>query len=147
MIDGVIIKNLITHIDDRGFFREIFHFKTEFLGHSIGQISHSLVKDNVIKAWHGHKEQSQWNYVVIGEIKVALYDNREHSKTFREIMEFTIGDGEPKRAYYFPHGVLHGYRCIKAPMHIIYVTSGVYDLDDEIRIAYDDPYIAYNWVT
>jgi dTDP-4-dehydrorhamnose 3,5-epimerase-like enzyme len=30
-------------------------------------------------------------------------------------------------------------------MNIIYVTSGTYDLDDEIRIPADDPEIAHKW--
>jgi dTDP-4-dehydrorhamnose 3,5-epimerase and related enzymes len=60
-------------------------------------------------------------------------------------MEFIIGEGEEAKAYYFPKGVLHGYRCIKGPMHIIYITSGVYDLTDEIRIADTDPVIGYDW--
>lgn len=48
--------------------------------------------------------------------------------------------------YYFRPGVLHGYKYIDEPMHIIYVTSGVYDLSDEIRIPYNDPGIGYDWL-
>jgi len=145
MIKGVIIKELVTHTDKRGFFREIFRFSEEFEKINGGQLSHSLVKEGVVKAWHGHKEQSQWNYVVSGKIKVALYDNRPKSSTYRETMEFLVGDDEKPKAYYFPPGVLHGYKCLKGPMQIIYVTSGVYDLSDEVRISKDDPQIGYKW--
>lgn len=145
MIEGVFIKDLTTHSDERGFFREIFRFPEEFEGTGVGQLSHSLVREGVVKAWHAHKEQSQWNYVVSGRIKVALHDNRKESPTFRETMEFIIGDEEKPRAYFFPSGVLHGYKCIKGPLHIIYVTSGVYDLSDEVRIPKDDPSIGYKW--
>lgn len=134
MIDGVIIKELQTHEDERGFFREIFRFSEEYNDISVGQLSHSLVKEGVIKAWHGHRVQSQWNYVVTGLIKVALHDNRTNSPTYKEIMEFLVGDGQEPSAYFFPPGVLHGYKCLKGPMQIIYVTSGVYDLEDEVRI-------------
>lgn len=145
MIDGVVIKALKTHEDDRGFFREIFRFSEEYNDVSVGQLSHSLVKEGVIKAWHGHREQSQWNYVVTGLIKVVLHDNRANSPTYKETMEFFAGDGQEPCAYFFPPGVLHGYKCLKDPMHIIYVTSGVYDLSDEIRIALDDPEIGFKW--
>ena len=134
MIEGVVIKALKTHEDDRGFFREIFRFSEEFNDVSVGQLSHSLVKEGVIKAWHGHKVQSQWNYVVLGLIKVALHDNRANSPTYKETIEFLVGDGQEPSAYFFPPGVLHGYKCLKGPMQIIYVTSGVYDLEDEVRI-------------
>ncbi|MEW6740157.1 MAG: dTDP-4-dehydrorhamnose 3,5-epimerase family protein [Nitrospirota bacterium] len=145
MIEGVFIKDLTTHSDERGFFREIFRFPEEFEAIGVGQLSHSLVREGVVKAWHAHKEQSQWNYVVSGRIKVALHDNRKESPTFGETMEFTIGDEEKPRAYFFPSGVLHGYKCIKGPLHIIYVTSGVYDLSDEVRIPKDDPSIGHKW--
>lgn len=145
MIKGVVIKELVTHSDERGFFREIFRFAEEFENISVGQLSHSLVNEGVVKAWHAHKMQAQWNYVVSGKIRVALHDNRKNSPTYRETMEFLVGDDEAMKAYYFPPGVLHGYKCLKGPMQIIYVTSGVYDLDDEIRISKDDPDIGYNW--
>ena len=145
MIAGVIVKELVTHTDERGFFREVFRFSEEFKKKSVGQLSHSLVKKGVVKAWHGHKEQSQWNYVVSGRLKVVLYDDRPGSLTYKEKMEFFVGDNEKFKAYYFPPGVLHGYKCLKGPLHIMYVTSGVYDLSDEIRIGRDDPRVGYNW--
>ena len=145
MIDGIVIKALKTHEDERGFFREIFRFSEEYNDVSVGQLSHSLVNEGVIKAWHGHREQSQWNYVVTGLIKVVLYDNRANSPTYKETMEFFVGDGQDPCAYFFPPGVLHGYKCLKGPMHIIYVTSGVYDLSDEIRLDLDDLKTGFNW--
>ena len=146
IITEVIIKELVTHADERGFFREVFRFRKEFEKESVGQLSHSLVEEGIVKAWHGHKEQSQWNYVVSGKLKVVLYDNRPESLTYKEIMEFFVGNNEKLKAYYFPSGVLHGYKCLKGPLDIIYVTSGAYDLSDEIRIAEGDSNIGYNWL-
>lgn len=136
MIEDVILKELTTHTDDRGFFREIFRFPEEFRDIVVGQLSHSLVKEGVIKAWHGHKEQHQWNYVVQGRIKVMLYDNCPESLTYKEELEFLAGSEDKIKAYYFPPGVLHGYKCIVGPMNIIYVTSGVFDVAEEVRIPY-----------
>jgi len=145
MITGVVVKELVTHTDKRGFFREIFRFSEEFEKNSIGQLSHSLVEEGVVKAWHGHKEQFQWNYVVLGRLQVVLYDYRPESLTHKRTMEFFVGDNEKLKAYYFPPGVLHGYKCLKGPVHIIYVTSGVYDLSDEIRIELDGSQVRYSW--
>jgi len=147
VIDDVKIVELTTHEDERGFFREIFRFPNQFAGVPVGQLSHSLVKEGVIKAWHGHLYQFQWNYVIFGQIKVVLYDNREDSDTFGDTMEFIAGDGVKPEAYFFPCGVLHGYKCTKGPMQIIYITSGIYDLEDEIRVSENDLGIEYNWST
>lgn len=133
MIEGVKLEMLVTHADERGFFREIFRFPDQFPGLPVGQLSHSLVNEGVVKAWHGHVYQSQWNYVVDGLIQVALYDNRKNSATYGELMEFQVGEGHEPVGYYFPAGVLHGYECLRGPMQIIYVTSGVYNELDEIR--------------
>lgn len=146
MIEGVIFKELETFSDERGFFREIIRVTDDFFAAGFGQLSQSLVNAGVVKAWHAHREQTQWNYVVTGLIKVALHDTREESPTYRETMAFLAGDGQPARAYVFPPGVAHGYRCLDGPMHIIYLTSGTYDLDDEVRLSQDDPEIGYEWL-
>ena len=133
MINGVKINELETHNDERGFFREIVRFPKIFKDFPVGQISHSLVNEGIVKAWHGHTYQYQWNYIITGIINVALYDNRVESQTYKETMEFTVEDVQPK-LYFFPPGVLHGYKCIQGPVHMIYVTSGIYDLEDEVRM-------------
>ena len=145
MIEGVIFKELITHSDERGFFREIIRSTDSFFSPGFGQLSHSSVHPGVLKAWHGHRHQTQWNHVLTGLIKVALHDSRPDSMTYRETMEFMAGDHQPVRVYAFPPGVLHGYVCLQGPMNILYVTSGVYDLNDEIRIPHDHESIGYQW--
>lgn len=146
MIDGVIIEKLNPHNDERGFFNEILRNKELISKEGIGQISHSLVYNGVVKAWHAHKYQTQWNYVVNGLIYVALYDQRPDSNSFGKMMTFLTGDNHDKIMYKFPPGVLHGYKCINGPMNIVYITSGIYDLEDEIRIKYDDKDIAFDWI-
>lgn len=143
MIKDVRIIDLNKHKDDRGFFKEIFRFDEQFPKVPIGQLSHSLVQKGVIKCWHGHVYQSQWNYVVNGEIKVVLIDSRNSFGSKTKKIEFIAND---KIAYFFPPGVFHGYKCLKGPMDIIYITSGIYDLQDELRKNDEDLNINYSWV-
>ncbi|MBI4801977.1 MAG: dTDP-4-dehydrorhamnose 3,5-epimerase family protein [Elusimicrobia bacterium] len=146
MIEGVKIIDLATHSDERGFFRELMRAGDGSFPADFGQLSHSLVRPGVVKAWHFHKKQIQWNYAACGLLKVALYDTRPHSPTFGKTMEFLAGDDQPARVYAFPPGVAHGYKCLAGPAHIFYVTSGVYDPEgDEGRIRSDDPSIGYEW--
>jgi len=146
MINGVFLKDLITHADERGFFREIIRATDDFFAAGFGQLSHSLVYPGIVKAWHAHTEQTQWTHVICGLLKVVLYDSRSESSTFGQRMEFLAGDNQKALVYSFPPGVVHGYRCINGPAHVIYVTSGTYDLKDEIRIPYDDATIGYDWL-
>ena len=145
MIEGVEFIDLISNNDERGFFREILKLNHPFVTEGIGQISHSLVYTNVIKAWHAHNIQSQWNYVLNGLILVALHDLRTNSITFGQTMTFLCGDNQKTFIYKFPCGVAHGYKCINGPMNIIYFTSGQYDINEEVRIPFNDNQINFDW--
>jgi len=145
-IEGVVIKELVAHTDERGFFREIIRETDEFFAEGFGQMSHSLVYAGVIKAWHAHKVQSQWTYAATGTLKVALHDIRRDSSTYRKTMEFLVGENTESSVYLFPPGIAHGYKCINGPANVIYVTSGQYDLEDEIRIPHNDSSIGYDWL-
>lgn len=144
-IKGVILRALTTHTDERGFFREIIRVSDDFFLEGFGQMSHSMMRQGVVKAWHIHQKQSDWWYVVSGVLKVALYDHRSDSPTYRILMEVLMGDGQPAQVLRIPQGVAHGCKSIKGPTHLIYVTSKVYDPSDESRILPDDPTIGYDW--
>ena len=146
MIEGTVLEDLVTHTDERGFFREIIRVTDEFFAEGFGQWSHSLMYPGVIKAWHIHKKQIDWWYVCNGLLKVALHDTRPDSPSYRETMEFLMGDDQPARLVRIPPGVAHGCKCLSGPANLFYVTSSVYDPDDEGRIAYDDPEIGYDWL-
>jgi len=146
VIEGTVLEDLVTHTDERGFFREIIRVTDEFFAEGFGQWSHSLMYPGVIKAWHIHKKQIDWWYVCNGLLKVALHDTRPDSPSYRETMEFLMGDDQPARLLRIPPGVAHGCKCLNGPANLFYVTSSVYDPDDEGRIAHDDPEIGYDWL-
>jgi dTDP-4-dehydrorhamnose 3,5-epimerase len=145
VIQGVVAKDLTTHVDARGFFREILRVNDEMFAEGFGQWSHSLMYTGVAKAWHIHARQIDWWYVVGGVLKVALHDLRPDSPTFGETMELLLGGLQPARILRIPPGVAHGCKCLSGPAHLLYVTSDVYNPADEGRIAHDDPRIGYDW--
>lgn len=145
MIEGVAIKELLTHTDERGFFREIIRVTDPFFKEGFGQLSVSKVEADVIKAWHIHYKQAEWMYVNSGLLKVALYDARKGSVTYKNTMELVMGDGQKPVVISMPPGVAHGYRCLSAPAYVFYIASRTYDPADEGRIPHDDPEIGYDW--
>lgn len=147
MISGVMIKKLVRHPDERGYFEELIRKTDDFFAEGFGQVSHSHMLAGVVKAWHIHKTQVDWWYVVRGLIKVALYDKREKANTYKELNEFTIGSKEGQnKIIKVPAGVAHGLKVMEGPADLVYVTSGIYVKDEEGRIPYDDPDIGYDWV-
>lgn len=145
MIDGVVVRELTTHPDERGFFREIIRATDDFFAEGFGQWSHSLMHQGVAKAWHVHQRQTDWWYVGSGLLKMAMYDMRPGSSSYRETLEVLLGDHQPARIVKVPPGVAHGCRCLAGPAHLFYVTSHVYDPADEGRIPHDDATIGYDW--
>lgn len=145
MINGVELKSLVTHSDERGFFRELIRVNDPFFQEGFGQWSHTLTLQGAAKAWHIHKNQVDWWYVAIGAIKAALYDTRADSPTHGQLQEIFLGENYPTQILKVPPGVAHGYKVISGPMHLFYITSSIYDPADEGRIPHDDPKIGYDW--
>jgi dTDP-4-dehydrorhamnose 3,5-epimerase len=145
MIEGVEVRSLVTHSDERGFFREVVRNTEGIVREGWAQMSHSLMHSGVAKAWHVHPTQIDWWYVPVGDLKVALYDLREGSRTRGELQEFLLGDHYEAQLLKIPAGVAHGCKAIGDCAHLVYLTSSVYDSEEEGRIPHDDPGIGYDW--
>ena len=145
MIEGVEIKELVTHTDERGFFREIIRVTDEFFGEGFGQFSHSMMFPGVAKAWHIHKTQVDWWYVPVGNIKVGLHDKRADSPTRGETQVVFMGENYGGKALRIPPGVAHGCKVLGETAHLLYITSKIYDPAEEGRIAYNDEEIGFDW--
>jgi len=146
LIDGVMLKKLIRHPDERGFFEELIRVNDEFFKEGFGQLSHSFMRPGVIKAWHIHKTQIDWWYVARGDLHVGLYDKREKSSTFKVLNEFLLGEHGQNVVLKIPAGVAHGCKVIGGHAELFYVTSSVYNTDEEGRIPHDDKEIGYDWI-
>jgi len=146
MIAGVATKPLVRYPDERCFFEELIRVLDPFFSEGFGQLSRSSMVTGVVKAWHIHKTQVDWWHIITGTIKVALYDARPESGTYKELNEFILGDGGSDVVLKIPAGVAHGLKVMKGPAELVYVTSGMYTMDEEGRIPYDDPTIGYDWV-
>lgn len=148
MIDGVKVKQLIRHSDDRGFFQEIVRDDDELL-RRFGQASMSKTYPGVIKAFHYHERQDDLWFFPVGNAQVVLYDLREDSPTKGETNVFYMGEDNPI-AVLIPAGVAHGYRTLgEKPAIIIYFTTQSYNPNnpDEKRLPFNDPRIGFNWET
>lgn len=146
LIKGVAIKELVRHRDERGFFEELIRITDIFFKEGFGQLSHSLMYPDVIKAWHVHKTQTDWWYVARGDLKVALFDLRKESPTYRTLNEFTMGEHGGNFVLKIPAGVAHGCKVIGETTELFYVASKIYNPEEEGRIPHDDPMIGYNWL-
>jgi dTDP-4-dehydrorhamnose 3,5-epimerase len=151
-IVGLEIKQLRSHGDGRGFFREIVRFNDPiFEGGRFAQWSHSRMQKNVVKAWHYHHVQYDWWYVALGQIETVLYDNRPESKSYKTKLVLKMGDSEKfgpethEVLVKIPPGVLHGLKVLSDEAHLFYITSETYNPQEEGRIRYDSPLVPHAW--
>jgi len=145
VIEGVAVKELVGRSDDRQVFREVIRVTDPFFAEGFGQLSYALMYPGTAKAWHVHQRQVDWWYVPTGALKLALYDTRSTSPTYRQLDEFLLGPEHGHKVVRIPPGVAHGCRVLGGVTQLFYVTSRVYSAEDEGRIAHDDPEIGYDW--
>jgi dTDP-4-dehydrorhamnose 3,5-epimerase len=151
LIDGVKIEPLAVHPDDRGFFMEVGRLGKGLAANMTPegvrqvQVSFTLTYPGTIKAIHYHSEQTDLWTPVSGMVQVFLYDLRRNSPTFGAINTIYAGRFRPWQIL-IPPGVGHGYKALGVePIQLLYFTDRHYNPADELRIAYNDPNIAYDW--
>jgi len=150
LIAGVRVQPYAVWPDDRGFFLEI-----QRIGHGLAahfppettQISAAVNYAGTLKAFHYHLHQTDCWTPVKGLFQFALADLRAGSPTFGKRNTFYVGALRPWQVL-IPPGVAHGYKVIGGEEALlVYLTDRFYSPQDEGRIPFDDPGIAYDWET
>lgn len=144
MIEGVKIVPLRKIADERGM---IMHMLKASDDHYIefGEIYFSCGFPGVVKAWHIHKEMTLNNCVVVGMIKLVLYDGRANSRTKGELMELFIGEHNYCLVQ-IPAGITNGYKAYGDTMAILANCATMpHDPDELIYIDPFDNDVPYDW--
>lgn len=146
MIEGVKVKKLKVITDERGRLMEILRSDDDVF-EKFGQVYMTTAKPGVVKAWHYHRLQDDYFVCVHGKIKLALYDPRKGSPTYKEVNEFILGLEEPVLVR-IPKRVYHGFKCVSDHEAVVINTpTRAYDhkSPDEYRVDAYDNEILYSW--
>lgn len=146
MIDGVVLRELKPIPDERGWLMELMRSDWETF-EKFGQVYLTTVYPGVVKAWHYHKKQTDNMICVKGMLKLALYDSRKLSSTYKQVQEVFSGDRKPLLAK-IPPLVYHGFKGIgEETAYVINVPTELYNYKepDEFRLPPDTKQIPYDW--
>ena len=146
MIDGVKTKKLRVIPDERGRLTEILR-RDDDLFREFGQVYVTTTYPGVVKAWHKHERQSDNIACVAGMIKLAVYDGRPDSPTYREVDQFYLGVHNPLLVQ-LPAGLHHGWMCVSPEEALVVnVPTEPYDREnpDEQRLDPHSSDIPYDW--
>lgn len=150
MIEGVEIKKLSVHPDERGLLMEFLR-DDDPLFQKFGQVYLTLVKRGVAKAWHFHELQDDHFVCVEGKALVALYDMRKDSPTYGQSQDFVLSAPDVEGEHLLvkiPKGVAHGFTafgCEQAKIVNIPTEHYNYQEPDEFRFPWNSPEIKYQW--
>ena len=148
-LPDVLIVEPVVHRDARGFFLETYHaerFARAGIADPFVQDNHSRSEKGVLRGLHAQKRRPQGKLVraIQGEIFDVAVDVRPGSPTFGRWTGVTL-DAESCRQLWVPVGFLHGFCVMSEWAEIEYKCTALYDREDEIGVAWNDPDIGIVW--
>ncbi len=148
-IDGVIIVDVRSYGDDRGYFMETYK-QPDFVA---GGIDVEFVQDNqsssmkgVLRGLHFQIEhpQSKLVRVVSGRVFDVAVDLRTDSPTYGK-WEGVVLSADNKRQFFIPRGFAHGFLVLSDTAEFCYKCDDVYHPNDEGGLMWNDPSIGIEW--
>ncbi len=144
VIDGVVMKELRTFVDDGGSFMELLRLSQGISEHfpefEVKQVNFSQVLPTVIKAFHLHLHQEDvWFIPPHERLLVVLTDQRKDSATQGVTMRMVMGAGKAQLLY-IPRGVAHGNANLWSnPASLVYFVNQQFNPTDpdEGRLPWD----------
>ena len=148
-LEGILLLEPTTHVDDRGFFLESFErerYRKLGIVEEFVQDNHSRSAKAVLRGLHftRTKPQSQIVTVVRGTMFDVVVDVRRNSPTFGEWFGVTLSDEGPRQIY-MAHGFAHGFCVLSEWADLHYKVSERYDPDDEAGLLWNDSEVGIRW--
>ncbi len=145
-IEGVVVRDLRKHLDERGWLAELYRDDDEATsGFRPAMAYASATQPGVERGPHEHRDQADHCcFIGPSNFKLRLWDNRPGSPTYGRVMTVYAGEDAP-RAVVVPRGVVHAYRNVGPATGLVvnlpdrlYAGENRLEEVDEIRHE-DDP--------
>ena len=148
-IEGVVIVEMKSHRDSRGYFMETYK-KADFVA---GGINVNFVQDNQSMSFKGvlrglhyqiNHPQSKLVRVVEGAVFDVVVDLRPGSSTYGKWVGVEL-TAENCKQLYIPRGFAHGFLVLSEHAVMCYKCDNVYYPNDEGGLMWNDPAIGIEW--
>lgn len=108
VIEGVLTRRAVTHVDHRGRLFEVFNASRpdEFWADPVVHSYVFTIRVGTLKGWGVHREKTDRYCLVSGETMTVLYDARTQSPTYGRVQEVPLSP-EGVRMVLIPPGVYH----------------------------------------
>ena len=108
---GVVFKDVITQIDERGSVVEMFDPRWGWHADPLVYAYTFTIRPGFIKGWGMHKLHEDRYFILFGEMEVVLYDERPDSPTFGLVSRIILSEYR-RRLMNIPIGVWHAEQNI-----------------------------------
>ena len=125
-------------IDDRGELKFCNDFNMSDVARFYQVSNHAV---NFIRAWHGHKNESKYVYVITGAAilgAVKIDDWKSPSKNL-PVKKYVLSDKKPG-VLFIPGGYAHGYKTLVPDTKIIFFSSMTISESSKDDYRYDANY-------
>ena len=144
MIQGVDFHPLKQIPDERGRVMQMLRRDDPWF-ERFGEIYFSVVYPGVVKGWHLHKVMTLNYAVIVGRIKLVLYDEREDSPTRGKLQEIFAGE-DNYCLITVPPNVWNGFKGLGVePAIVANCATEPYDPSEIVRSEPFCDRIPYNW--
>jgi dTDP-4-dehydrorhamnose 3,5-epimerase len=144
MINGVLVQPLQQIPDERGKIMHMLRADDSYF-EKFGEIYFATVYPGVVKGWHLHSQMTLNYAVIVGTIKLVLYDERENSPTRGELMELFIGESNYVLVQ-IPPKVWNGFKGVGvAPAILANCATLPHDPNEISRVDPHNNHIPYKW--
>jgi dTDP-4-dehydrorhamnose 3,5-epimerase len=139
LLEGIKVKPLKRHFDERGFFTEAMRADwSDLLGEDkIVQANLSMSYPGIVRAWHRHlRGQVDYFLTLKGSLKICAYDEEKQE------LEEIISTAHELQLIRIPGIYWHGFKVIgEEAALLLYFTNRLYDYEnpDEERRPWNDP--------
>lgn len=144
-IEGIRIVKLDQIDDSKG---SVLHMikssSPEFK--NFGECYISEINYRSIKGWKLHSLQTQNISVPSGKIKLVLYDSREESSSFNQLIEVNLGRPDNYFRITIPPGIIYGFKCLSSPNALLVNCTDIeHDPDESITLPINDNKVPFLW--
>jgi dTDP-4-dehydrorhamnose 3,5-epimerase len=151
MIEGVEFRPTRPVPHEDGVVAEIARADWEMIGGPLAQVHMTTTLPGRVRAWGLHQASTDRLFVVLGLIKLVVFDGRIGSPTFGKFNEFTVSEKNPGLLSIAPF-LYHGWKNIGSNEAIIInMPERMYDYEnpDALDLPWDSDaarrLIPYQW--
>jgi dTDP-4-dehydrorhamnose 3,5-epimerase len=145
-IQGVVVCSLARHVNLKGHLMEVQRVDDPHYP-GFGQAYITSTNPGVIKAWYRHREQFDQIAPVSGQVRLVLFDSRQHAPTHGHLMQVMLSAAQPLLVQ-IPPGVWHGFQAVgEQPAYLLHLNAMpfLHGNVDEERLPFDSEHIPYCW--